>query len=80
MVWVNVDKPTNCCTIHLDSCRHVAEKRETEFKGIQDMKRDGGWSELSTLREAREFAQRSLGDTPDATVKDCADCHPGGAS
>ncbi len=44
MVWINVDKPLKSCTLHsANSCTYVMKKSETNFKGINRIKRDGGW-------------------------------------
>lgn len=44
MVWMNIDKPIKKCTIHQDSsCTYVKNKKETQYKGIEELKRDGGW-------------------------------------
>ncbi|PLR92019.1 hypothetical protein [Bacillus sp. T33-2] len=41
-VWVNIDKPTKKFTIH-HKCAYTEKMAETPFKGINEMKRDGGW-------------------------------------
>ena len=56
MIWVNVDKPTKKLTIHTDpSCEYVLNKRETNCKGIEEMKRDGGWVSFDNLEKAKYY-------------------------
>ena len=56
MAWINIDKPLKTCTYHSeDSCRHVMDKGETPHKGLDALKRDGGWIEFSSYLEARKF-------------------------
>lgn len=44
MIWVNVDKPTKRYVIHTSaSCQYVTGMAETRYKGINELKRDGGW-------------------------------------
>ena len=42
MVWVNIDIPTKRCTIHSETCIHVQNRRETKYKSVNKLKRDGG--------------------------------------
>jgi len=58
MFWVNVDKPDNkTCTIHSEGCGHIL-KSETPYKGIGELKRDGGWFCFASLEEAENYYQR----------------------
>lgn len=58
MVWVNVDKPTKRCVIHADpECIYVIRKGETPFKGVGEIKRDGGWLKFSAIKEAQSFCR-----------------------
>lgn len=58
MIWVNVDKPTKKLTIHTDpSCEYVLNKRETNCKGIEEMKRDGGWVSFDSLEKAKYYCK-----------------------
>jgi len=53
MVWINVDKPTKKCTIHTNpDCKYVVSKKETPYKGVNVLKRDGGWVQYHTVAEA----------------------------
>ena len=56
MVWVNVDKPTKKLTMHTNlSCIYVLKKKETPFKGIEELKRDGGWFSFNNEDEAHIY-------------------------
>jgi hypothetical protein len=56
MIWVNVDKPTKKLTIHTNlSCVYVLDKKETPYKGIEELKRDGGWISFNDEDEAQIY-------------------------
>jgi len=55
--WVNVDKPTKTCTIHVRGCEYDNRKIETEYKGIGNLKRDGGWLPFESLKEAQDYCK-----------------------
>ena len=56
MAWMNVDKPLKSCTYHSDEgCTYILKKGETSLKGVDELKRDGGWIEFSSYLEARKF-------------------------
>ena len=56
MVWLNIDNPTKKCTLHSDpNCVYLKNKKETEYKGIGELKRHGGYLEFLNETEAREF-------------------------
>jgi len=55
--WVNVDKPTKTCTIHVKGCEYENRKRETEYKGISKLKRDGGWLAFDSLESAQVYCK-----------------------
>lgn len=56
MVWLDVDKPTKKCTLHMNSsCTCLQNKTETEDKGIGYLKRDGGWLNLVDPKLARLY-------------------------
>lgn len=58
MVWVNVDLPTKSCTIHNNlDCVYVKNKKDTPYKGIDLLKRDGGWISFENSEEANWFFQ-----------------------
>jgi len=55
--WVNVDKPTKTCTIHVRGCEYENRKGETEYKGIGNLKRDGGWLSFDSLKGAQDYCK-----------------------
>ena len=62
MVWVNIDTIWKTCTIHVAECRHVsrnvAGEGTPQFKGIGELKRDGGWFSFVSAREAENFCKQ----------------------
>lgn len=54
MIWMNIDIPTKICTIH-SNCSYVERKKETLFKGIHELKRDGGWKSFNSKEEAISY-------------------------
>ena len=61
MYWLNVDFPLRSCTLHLQHCGrrpNVASK----YKGLGELKQDGGWLSLATDGEAESlFRDQYLG-------------------
>jgi hypothetical protein len=53
--WLNVDKPAKQVTLHESDCVHVLNKQETEFKGVEEDKRDGGWHGFDSREEAENW-------------------------
>lgn len=53
-VYVNIDKPLKRITVHRNQkCTYVSRYlQETDFKGVGNLKRDGGWL---ILRDQTEF-------------------------
>ena len=72
MFWLNVDKINNIWKLHRESCRH-AKPQDTEFKGKEEMKRNGGWFKFSSIQEAYEFFKRN---NEDAVWQPCKVCNP----
>ena len=52
---MNIDKPTRRCVVHYEICKYARGKRETPFKGVKRMKRDGGWMPFPSIQEARNY-------------------------
>ena len=52
--WVNVDFPTESYKLHRKDCRHCTPT-ETPLKGFKELKKDGGWLEFSSKKEARVY-------------------------
>lgn len=57
MFWVNVDKPTKKCVIHKEGCKYEQNKVETLFKGINELKRDGGWFCFVSMEETQDYCK-----------------------
>lgn len=63
MIWVNVDITTKKFTLHTTRrCRYVEGMRDTPFKGLGELKRDGGWlsyenRESALAEHAEKFAK-----------------------
>jgi hypothetical protein len=58
MFWLNVDKPNNFYKLHNESCVY-AVPNETEYKGIEEMRRDGGWFKFDTYDEAFRYYRKT---------------------
>jgi len=54
MFWLDVDKPTKTATVHRDECVH-AVPGGGEQKGVNEMRRDGGWFSFDSVGEAMRF-------------------------
>lgn len=55
-IWIYIDIPAKTCTIHADpKCPYVQNKAETKYRGVDRLKRDGGWLQFKHIREAREY-------------------------
>jgi hypothetical protein len=53
---VNIDIPMKKFTIHQDlSCTYVIKIQQTPYKGVNLLKRDGGWLSFETYSEAVHF-------------------------
>ncbi len=72
--WMNVDHPWNRCTLHRSGCRHEQAKRETSYKGIEYLKRDGGWLSFPSDRDAEDYFRRLRQQKPRLTMIECSDC------
>lgn len=54
-VWVNVDNRTKRHIIHQEpGCAYLRQKKETPYKGIGELKRDGGWLPFPSLQAAEQ--------------------------
>ena len=58
--WMNVDVPTKRCVLHRPGVAYAVGKRETPFKGIGHVKRDGGWLGFASEQEARSYFESAL--------------------
>ena len=62
MAWLNIDLPLETCTYHGgQGCPYVFEKSETNLKGLEDIKRDGGWKEFPNYLAAWRFHNENFG-------------------
>ncbi len=66
--WVNVDFTTKICTLHAPSCIYEMNKAETNYKGIGQLKRDGGWLQFESAAEAEMACRKRF---PKLTYKKC---------
>lgn len=72
--WLNVDLPTKRSVLHAAACRHAHAKHDTQYKGIGQLKRDGGWLSFATPEEAQNFFRRELQANGFVSVIPCAGC------
>lgn len=56
-VWLNIDIPTKTNTIHFK-----IKPPKAKFKGIEEIKRDGGWFEFDGEEEAIKYAKSNYPD------------------
>ena len=54
MYWLNVDLITGLWKLHKEGCRHC-KPRETDFKGLDEMRGHGGWFQFASFEKAYEF-------------------------
>lgn len=70
-IWVNINRPTKKCTLHTNlSCPYVLAIKETNRKGIEDLKRDGGWKSFSGYIEAMDYC-KEWKENKDFSVTTC---------
>ncbi len=63
MAWMNIDLPLKSCTFHgADACRFVMDKGETSHKGVEDLRRDGGWMQFDRYLQAWYFYREHFGN------------------
>ena len=66
MYWVHVYNPLKECVIHTGQCYYVhsfAIGKGTQYQGVNELKRDGGWFQFESLEDAqmnyrREWKQK----------------------
>jgi len=72
MIWVEVDIPTNTCTIHSNlDCMYSVEKKETDLKGLNEMKAEGGWYSFVSLEEAKDHCLKLKDEKGFKTIHWC---------
>jgi hypothetical protein len=72
--WMNIDKPTKRIVLHHLVCRHQKAKQETPYKGIRELKRDGGWLPFGSHCEAEDYFLCELQPKGFRTIIECAEC------
>jgi hypothetical protein len=70
--WVNIDFPFRSYRLHREDCRHC-NPTETTWKGIEELKRDGGWLKFSNKKEARDYWKLHHSNF---NWEPCKVCHP----
>lgn len=70
--WVNIDKPRKFYRLHLESCPFCTSS-ETPYKGVNEMKRDGGWFQFESKAEARKNYTENYSDL---NWEPCKFCNP----
>lgn len=72
--WMNVDKPTKTCVLHIEGCLYEKQKKETKWKGVGSLKRDGGWLRFNSPQEAGEFFAEAWKKRGFTYQKGCSKC------
>lgn len=71
-VWANIDKPLKKFTMHRDlNCIYIEKKKETPYKGINRLKRDGGWIGFSDEESALLFYKKKFKNKDYINKKHC---------
>ena len=61
MIWVNIDKPTQRCTIHTNGkCGFLNNRRLTPYKGLGTLKKHGGWLKFDGIVLARKYCKKNF--------------------
>ena len=71
--WVNVDLPTKRFVLHNPDCAYVDKKVETDYKGLLQIKRDGGWLSFETSAAAEQYRRENH---PQTNFRRCEVCNP----
>ena len=63
MAWINVDIPIKQIVYHAnDECSSVSGREETQYRGVGEIKRDGGWLQFSDLSEVIKYHKEKYPD------------------
>jgi hypothetical protein len=64
-MWLNVDfdRREYSCRLHHDNCRFIL-KTPTLYKGIGELKRDGGWLHFETVSQAEVWHKENYPKIP----------------
>jgi len=71
MYWLNIDKTTKKCVIHINGCSYERKKEETLWKGISELKRDGGWLSFTSMDEAERHFRNEWSKQGYELSRDC---------
>ncbi len=52
--WLNIARPTGVWKLHNESCRYC-KPRETRNKGLNCLKKDGGWIQVESFESGYKF-------------------------
>ncbi|PVX25379.1 MAG: hypothetical protein CW691_04785 [Candidatus Bathyarchaeum sp.] len=71
--WLNVDTPDKSL-LHIEGCQYEVNKKETPNKGIEELKKHGGWLSFSSISEAKKYFEQKY---PNKTlfIHSCVDLH-----
>lgn len=69
-MWMNVDYPDKCCTVHKKSCSYVLSS-ETTTKGIERNLKDGGWYQFESISDAENNHRSFYGQLRYKKCKKC---------
>lgn len=59
--WLNIDKLTLKCVLHVDGCRHVENARYgSKWKDFESIGKWGGWLKFNTREEALDYYNQHL--------------------
>jgi hypothetical protein len=64
-MWLNVDTDPReySCRLHRDNCGSI-RKTPTPFKGIGEIKKDGGWLHFETVGETKAWHREKYPGIP----------------
>jgi hypothetical protein len=54
MFWLNINRLTGAWKLHKASCR-FCNPQETRNRGLNELKKDGGWIQMDSYESAREY-------------------------
>jgi hypothetical protein len=69
--WLNIDTPTKSF-LHIEGCRFEVNKKTTPLKGIEELKKDGGWLSFSSISEAKKYFEQKYPNKP-LFIHSCVD-------
>jgi len=69
--WLNIDIPTQKCTVHKTDCTFKPKK--SKFKGVRSLDRDGGWMPFSDRISLLKYRLDSFRDIE---LHFCSFCKP----